>query len=460
MPANLCNFPLKIANLLLIIFKPYSMKRKFLSAAAFVAVSALHAQQIKFEEYDLPNGLHVILHQDNTAPVVTTGVMYHVGAKDEIEGRSGFAHFFEHLLFEGTSNIKRGEWMKIVSANGGNNNANTTNDRTYYYETFPSNSEQLGLWMESERMRQAIINQIGVDTQREVVKEEKRMRMDNQPYGNLFAAVQKNLFSKHPYRWSTIGSMEDLNAAKLQEFQDFYKKFYVPNNATLVVAGDIKPEKTKDWINKYFSDIPKGNAIVHPNIKEDDITSAKEVTTTDANIQLPAYVFAYRTPSNRVRDAYILDMISTYLSEGKSSVLYKKLVDQDKKALQTAAFNQGMEDYGIFAFFAIPMGTTGKQYFQDVFDAEVKKLQDNLISQEDFQKLQNQFETNFVNSNSSVQGIAASLATNHVLMGDTNLINKEIDIYRSITREDIRNAARKYLNSNQRVIINYLPEKK
>ena len=437
------------------------MKKTLLSFAAIAFLgTAINAQQIKFEEYDLPNGLHVILHQDNSAPVITTGVMYHVGSKDEVKGRTGFAHFFEHLLFEGTPNIKRGEWMKIVASNGGQNNANTTSDRTYYYETFPSNNEQLGLWMEAERMRHAVINQIGVDTQREVVKEEKRMRMDNQPYGNLLTAILNNLYTNHPYHWPTIGSMEDLNAAKLDEFLDFYKKYYVPNNATLVVAGDLKPEQTKKWIAEYYGSIPKGEVFPKNFTKDAPITQEKEVTVTDANIQLPAYVFAYRTPSNKDKDAYALQMLSTYLSNGKSSVLYKKLVDQDKKALAVQAFNLGMEDSGVFAFFTIPMGATTKATLQSDIDSEIKKLQTELISQEDYQKLQNQFENQFVNSNSSIQGIASSLATYNVLMGNTNLINKEIDIYRSITREDLKKAAEKYLNSNQRVIINYIPEKK
>jgi predicted Zn-dependent peptidase len=437
------------------------MKKTLLSfaVAAFLSTT-MNAQQIKFEEYDLPNGLHVILHQDNSAPVITTGVMYHVGSKDEVKGRTGFAHFFEHLLFEGTPNIKRGEWMKIVASNGGQNNANTTSDRTYYYETFPSNNEQLGLWMEAERMRHAVINQIGVDTQREVVKEEKRMRMDNQPYGNLLTAILNNLFTNHPYHWPTIGSMEDLNAAKLDEFLDFYKKYYVPNNATLVVAGDLKPEQTKKWIEEYYGSIPKGEVFPKNFTKDAPISQEKEVTVTDPNIQLPAYIFAYRTPSNKEKDAYALQMLSTYLSNGKSSVLYKKLVDQDKKALAVQAFNMGMEDAGVFAFFTIPMGATTKATLQSDIDAEIKKLQTELISQEDYQKLQNQFENQFVNSNSSIQGIASSLATYNVLMGNTNLINKEIDIYRSITKEDLKNAANKYLNNNQRIIINYIPEKK
>ena len=436
------------------------MKKRFLSIAMAASFAMLfNAQQIKFEEYDLPNGLHVILHQDNSAPVVTTSVMYHVGAKDEAAGRTGFAHFFEHLLFEGTKNIKRGEWFKLVSSNGGSNNANTSLDRTYYYETFPSNNEQLGLWMEAERLRHPVINQIGVDTQREVVKEEKRLRMDNQPYGGLFNAILTTLFKKHPYKGTVIGSMEDLNSAKLEEFNAFFKKYYIPNNATLVVAGDIKPEQTKKWINEYFGSIPKGTPITRNFPKETPITQEFEETIYDANIQIPAYIFAYRTPAEKERDAYILSMLGSYLSKGKSSVLYKKLVDNEKKALAVEAFNLGLVDHSIFAFFAIPMGNTSKDVLKKDIDAEIKKLQTDLISEEDYQKLQNQVENDFVNANSSVEGIANTLADSYLLKGNTNLINEEINIYRSITREDLRNAAKKYLNSNQRAIINYLPKK-
>ena len=436
------------------------MRKRFLSIAMAASFAMLfNAQQIKFEEYDLPNGLHVILHQDNSAPVVTTSVMYHVGAKDEAAGRTGFAHFFEHLLFEGTKNIKRGEWFKLVSSNGGSNNANTSLDRTYYYETFPSNNEQLGLWMEAERLRHPVINQIGVDTQREVVKEEKRLRMDNQPYGGLFNAILTTLFKKHPYKGTVIGSMEDLNSAKLEEFNAFFKKYYIPNNATLVVAGDIKPEQTKKWINEYFGSIPKGTPVTRNFPKETPITQEFEETIYDANIQIPAYIFAYRTPAGNERDAYILSMLGSYLSKGKSSVLYKKLVDNEKKALAVEAFNLGLVDHSIFAFFAIPMGNTSKDVLKKDIDAEIKKLQTDLISEEDYQKLQNQVENDFVNANSSVEGIANTLADSYLLKGNTNLINEDIHIYRSITREDLRNAARKYLNSNQRAIINYLPKK-
>lgn len=417
------------------------------------------AQKVAFEEYNLDNGLHVILHQDKSAPVIVTSVMYHVGSKDENPERTGFAHFFEHLLFEGTENIKRGEWFKIVTANGGQNNANTSDDRTYYYEVFPSNNLELAIWMESERLLHPVINQIGVDTQNEVVKEEKRLRIDNQPYGNLIAEVKRNMFKVHPYRWATIGSMDHLDAATLEEFQAFNKKFYIPNNAVLVVAGDFEPAKAKEWINQYFSKIPKGTPVTRQKFEEQPITKAFTATYEDPNVQLPMVVTAYRTPSMKTKEAKVLDMISSILTGGKSSRMYKKIVDDKKMALQIGAFNYSQEDYGLYIVYGIPMqGFTAADIMKEA-DAEIVKLQTELISEREFQKLQNEIESNYVSSNSNVEGIAENLATFYLLYGDVNLINTEIDIYRSITREDIREVAKKYLNPNQRLTLDYVGAK-
>ena len=435
------------------------MKRGILTLiAVFLLVFSSNAQKVEFEEYDLSNGMHVILHQDNSAPVVTTSVMYHVGAKDEQPDRTGMAHFFEHLLFEGTKNIKKGEWFKLVSSNGGKNNANTTDDRTYYYEVFPSNKLELGLWLESERLLHPIIKQEGVDTQNEVVKEEKRLRVDNQPYGRFLEYVKQNMFKKHPYKGTTIGKMAHLDDATLEEFLAFNKKFYVPNNATLVVAGDIDVPSTKKLIEDYFGPIPRGKDIERNFPKEDPITEAIEAKGYDANIQIPAIMAAYRTPSMKTRDSRVLDMISSYFSSGKSSILYKKLVDTKKMALQVGAINLSQEDYGTYILFGLPQGETKLADIISEIDEEVLKMQTTLISEKAYQKLQNQFENNYVDSNSSVEGIANSLARYNVLYGDTNLINTEIDIYRSVTREEIRDVAKKYLNPNQRLILEYLPE--
>jgi predicted Zn-dependent peptidase len=428
-------------------------------SAALMLGGVASAQKVAFEEYDLDNGLHVILHQDKTAPVIITSVMYHVGGKDENPERTGFAHFFEHLLFEGTKNIGRGDWFKMVTANGGNNNANTTSDRTYYYEVFPSNNLQLSLWMEAERMLHPVINEIGVKTQNEVVKEEKRLRYDNSPYGALLGEVNKNMFINHPYKWTVIGSMDHLDAATLEEFQAFNKKFYIPNNAVLVVAGDFDSVQAKKWIADYYSSIPKGPAIERKTFEEKPITSPLAATYVDTNIQIPMIVASYRTPSMKTREARVLDMISTILSEGKSSRLYKKLVDDKKMALQVGAFNVSQEDHGVYLIYGLPMGTNTPASILKEIDAEIVNLQTDLISERDFQKLQNTYENQYVNKNAGVEGIASSLATYYMLYGDVNLVNTEIDIYRSITREEIKAVAKKYLNPNQRLILDYIPAK-
>jgi len=433
------------------------MKKVFIALGLFLVGAQAFAQHVEFEEYTLENGLHIILHQDKSAPLVTTGVMYHVGAKDENPERTGFAHFFEHLLFEGTENIGRGEWDKITSRNGGQGNANTNDDRTYYYETFPSNNLELALWMESERMFHPVINQIGVDTQREVVKEEKRQSYDNRPYGQLLFAVKQNMFFNHPYRWMTIGSMEHLNAATLDEFRAFHDKFYVPNNAVLVVAGDFEKTQAKKWINDYFGSIPRGKDVIKTKYEEDPITTQKNTVFEDPNIQMPMLLNAYRTPSMKARDSFALEMISSVLSGGKSSRLYKRLVDKEKTSLEVGSFNLSEEDYGIYFILGIPMTGKTTEDMQIIIDEEILKLQTELISQKDYEKLQNQFENQFISENSTVENIAHSLVTYYLLYKDVNLINSAIDIYRSISREELREVANKYLKPNQRLILDYVP---
>ena len=434
------------------------MKKILLLFSAFLLMNSyLYAQQVDFTEFDLENGLHVILHQDNLAPVVTTSIMYDVGGKDGDRERTGFAHFFEHLLFEGSKNIGRGEFMKIIPANGGTFNANTSQDRTYYFETFPSNKLELGLWLESERMLHPVIDQVGVDTQNEVVKEEKRQRYDA-PYGKLLKVLNENLFKVHPYKDQNIGKMEHLDAATLEEFMTYHKTYYGPNNAVLIVAGDIDTEETIELVKKYFDEVPRGNEVVRNFPKEEPITENIRTKAYDRNIQIPMLLSSFRTPGFASRDSYVLDMISTYLSSGKSSVLYKKLVDDQKQALQTQVINLGQVDYNIFAILALPLGDISLDILLTEIEEEIEKVQNELISERDHQKLLNKFESQFVNSNSSIAGIANSLARYYLLYGDVNLINKEIDIYRSITREEIRSVAQKYLSSNQRVDIEYLPE--
>ena len=433
---------------------------KKILATAFLALTfyASNAQEINFVEYDLDNGLHVILHQDNRAPVITTAISYHVGSKDEEEGRSGFAHFFEHLLFEGTENIEGGQWFKIVEANGGSNNAYTTDDQTYYYEVFPSNKLELSLWMESERMLHPIIRQEDrITLQEGVVKEEKNFRLRNAPYGALLYAVRSNLYKKHPYGRLTIGLDKDLTAADINDFKKFNARYHKPNNATLVVAGDIDIDETKEMVEKYFADIPSSDDVVRNLPKEDPIKETIRSKWYDPNIQVPALLVGYITPKMNTREARVLSLLSTYLSDGKSSVLYKRMVDDNKLALAVQTVNLAQEDYGTYLMLALPLGEITLEKLLSEIDEEIEKIKNELITDRDLEKLQNSLETQFVNRNASIEGIANSLSDYYTFYGDTGLINSELDIYRSITKEEIRDVAKKYLNSNQRVIVDYLP---
>ena len=426
----------------------------------FIAFSflAVNSQQIEFVEYDLDNGLHVILHQDNTAPVITTAVSYHVGSKDEEEGRTGFAHFFEHLLFEGTKNIEEGQWFKIVEANGGSNNAYTSDDQTYYYEVFPSNKLELSLWMESERMLHPIIRQEDrIELQEGVVKEEKNFRLRNAPYGALLYAVRSNLYKKHPYGRLTSGLDKDLEAANIDDFIKFNQLYHKPNNATLVVAGDIDVEEAKMLIKKYFNDIPSSELFKKELPKEDPITETIEATWYDPNVQVPALLIGYITPKMTTRESRVLNLLSTYLSDGKSSVLYKKMIDEKKMALGVQTINLAQEDYGTYLMLAVPLGDFTLDDLLSEIDEEITKVQKDLISDRDYEKLQNILESQFVSRNASIEGIANSLSDYHTFYGDANLINTEIEIYQSVTKEEIREVARKYLMPNQRVVLDYLP---
>jgi predicted Zn-dependent peptidase len=425
---------------------------------AAISVGFGQARKIEFTEYDLPNGLHVILHKDNTTPIVAVSVLYHVGSKNEDPNRTGFAHFFEHLLFEGSENIKRGEFDKYLANAGATNNANTSNDRTFYYEVLPSNQLDLGLWMESERMLHAKIETIGVETQREVVKEEKRQRYDNQPYGTIVPEVMKRAYKVHPYQWTPIGSLDHLNAASLDEFIQFYKTFYVPENATLSIAGDIDIEQTKAAVAKYFKDIPRGGkTIPRPTIAEPQQKAEVRDVIFD-NIQLPAVIQAYHTPAQGTPDSYALDMLSTVLSDGQSSRMYKALVDEQKKALQAAAFPFSMEDPGLYLTFGIVNMGVNPDDLEKAMDAEIEKVKTELITEKEFQKIRNQMESQFVQQNSSAVGIAEQLANYHVYYKDTNLINTEIDQYMKVTREDLQRVAKKYLTKENRVVLHYLPK--
>ena len=421
-----------------------------------LSVSA-QANKIEFEQYKLKNGMNVILHEDHSTPIVAVTVLYHVGSKNEFAERTGFAHFFEHLMFEGSDNIGRGEYMKTVAANGGILNANTSFDRTFYFEILPSNQLELGLWMESERLLHLKVDSIGVQTQREVVKEEYR-QSDNQPYGSFLREMFSRAFEKHSYNWVPIGSLDHLNEATIEEFIEFYKTYYVPNNATLSIAGDFDKKQLKKWIETYFSPIPRGTKEMHrPTIME-PIKNKEIRDTVYDNIQLPAVMMGYHTPAQGTSDAYAVDMLAQILSQGNSSRLQKSIVDEQEKALFVGAFPFPSEDPGLSLMFGIPNTGVDIVDLEKAIDSEVEKLQNELISEKEFQKLRNQIENNMISQNSTVEGIAESLANYYIYYGDANLINTEISRYMKVTREDIQRVAKEYFRTDNRVVLYYLPK--
>jgi predicted Zn-dependent peptidase len=436
------------------------MRKSFILIALLVGFSfAVRGEngKIQFSEYDLPNGLHVILYPNNATPNAMLSLMYHVGAKNEDPSRTGFAHLFEHLMFEGSENIGRGKYFELIQSAGGSLNANTSQDRTFYFENVPSNELELALWMEAERMFHAKIDSIGVATQKGVVIEERKQSYDNQPYGTFTEELGKRAFKVHPYRWQTIGDPEHIRASSFDDIYNFYKTYYVPNNAVLIVAGDFDEAQTKAWIEKYFGSIPRGTLpIYRPQIVEPPQTEEVRDTVYD-NIQLPAVFMAYHAPSMGTKDAHALDLLNYILSGGRSSRL-KTQLDETGLTAQSTLIYIDSEDPGLI--YAIGIANVGKdiEEVERVFTAELEKVRTELVSEEEFQIALAAEEYSAASRLRTLSGVSNALANYYTYFKDASRINKELSFISEITREDLLRVAQKYFHPQSRTVLYYLPK--
>ncbi len=414
--------------------------------------------QIAVREHRLANGLTVLFHEDHSVPVVSLQVWYHVGSKNERPGRSGFAHLFEHIMFKGSENLAPGEFTDYISSIGGRYNATTDFDRTLYFEIIPSNHLERLLWMEADRMRALDVSEANFLSERDVVKEERRLRVDNPPFGRLFEVVLASTFTTHPYKILSIGSMADLDAATIEDVRAFHKLYYVPNNATLVVSGDFDPTQTLAWIEKYFAPIPKGADIPRDIPQEPEQTAGRRVVDYDANTPLPTVLITCHVPEEGDPETYALEVASRILSDGQSSRLYRKLVYEQQIALQAGGQMLALEDPGVFYFYAILQKGHTAEEGEASLVAEMIRLQEEPVSAEELDKAKNQIIAGQVLDRQTTNDKAGAIGHAAVILGDWRLVDGETARYQKVTAADVQAVARKYFRPENRTVIFMLPE--
>ena len=423
-----------------------------------ILVIAQENKYSDFEEYNLKNGLHVILHQDINEPNVIVGVKYHVGSKNEEAGKTGFAHFFEHLLFHGTKNIPQGEFEKVIMNAGGYINAYTTYDVTYYYQLLPAHEYKLGLWAESERMLHPVITKEGIARECEIVKEEKRMRYDNKPLGNAYFDMMEQLYPFDSYGHPTVGSMNDLNTASLADFQLFFKKWYVPNNACLVVSGNIDIEETKKWIEIYFKDIPKGKI----DLKSEQVTVKKPINRrVDIDVEglkKTAISVSYPLMSQSDSDALVMHVITSMLTRNGSNSYFSNL-DNDTIISQVKAATDLWEDVGAIRITGKIKNADNDDYYVNQIENKLDSLKNNLIDELLLKKTINELESYYVDKHFHAETFADEITKYHHLYGGADKMNDVIGQYVKITPEDVQRVAQKYFKSENKVVIVYHPNK-
>jgi predicted Zn-dependent peptidase len=418
---------------------------------------------VRYEHYALDNGLDVYLVPDRTAPVVTVNVWYDVGSRNERPQRSGFAHLFEHMMFQGSANVGKGEHFQLVERAGGNLNGSTNTDRTNYFQTLPSNRLNLGLWLEADRMRSLAITDENFENQRETVKEERRLRVDNQPYAAAFTEGLTSAFDSttcFAYSHSVIGSMDDLNAARTPDVREFFELYYAPNNATLTVVGDFVAGEAKRLIQQYFSDIPRGAQPPSPACQVRFGAGARETEWEDALANLPAVLVTYLVPEHKHGDSPPLELLQSILGEGESSRLNRALVREQQVALQSGAFLDSRRGPGQFIAFAIANQGQTSDTLVAALRAAVADIVARGVTDEELEKAKNAFRRSFVFARQTSMGIAENIQHYKHFHDDVSEINADLDRYLAVTAADIQRVARRYLDASNSTTIQVVPQAK
>ena len=411
------------------------------------------AGQIEYEEHTLDNGLRVVLSEDHSVPVVAVNVWYHVGSAYEEKGRSGFAHLFEHMMFQGSENVGKGDHMKFVSDAGGSMNGSTTEDRTNYFETLPSNRLNLGLWLEADRMRSLAITEDNFENQRETVKEERRQGIDNQPYGEAFLVSDTLGYDGWPYDHTVIGSMDDLDAAHVTDVQAFFNQYYCPANAVLTVVGDIDPKKTMELVKQYFGEIPAGQKATFPTWNEPFNKGERRKNVDAPKANVPALFATYLVPPHNDPDSPALELLNSLLCDGESSRLHKRLVKDEEAAFAVFGFVDGRMGPSQFRVIAasnagVEIGTCEK-----LMDEEIEKIKKDGITPAELDKVRTQFKSSFIEGRQTVMNKAENIQHYIRFHGDLSVINTDLDRYMAVSAQDIQRVAQKYLRADNRTMV-------
>jgi zinc protease len=450
-------------------------KRRVLSALALVLTIALSQPllgqkkstassdsiKIPFETYKLPNGLTVILSLDRTTPTVAVNVWYHVGSKNEVAGRTGFAHLFEHVMFTGSGHVPYGLHDKLTEGVGGGNNGSTTNDRTNYYETIPSNYLESALWLESDRMGFLLdkLDTAKLNAQRDVVKNERRQSYDNQPYGRVSEILAAAMYPKgHPYSWPVIGSMTDLTAASEGDVKDFFRLYYAPNNATLAVVGDFDPAQAKAWIQKYFGDLPQGKQVQRPSVPLGKLEASKRLVYED-RVQVPRLYIQWPTVGFKNDDDYALSVMGSILSGSRTARLTKALVYDSQKASNVFGFQNSAEDVGVFQVTVIPRPEATLTELEVAVDQVIQKFVSEGPTAEELQKAKSGLELNFLRGLESNLGKAERLNSGAVFYGNAGQFSTDYQKTLAVTAADVKRVASQYL-TRARIVLSVVPKGK